>query len=88
MKFAAVIGSYDLPDFVRLGILSLRRVFEDIPILVSDDLSQHSERFARSPRNLASITSSATRTGRILLAIARQSCMGWPSPSAKRRNLL
>jgi hypothetical protein len=42
MTFAAVIGSYDLPDFVRLQILSLRHVFGDIPVLVSDDISPHS----------------------------------------------
>jgi hypothetical protein len=43
VKFAVVIGSFDMPDFIELQIRALRRVFgEQTPILVSDDLSQHS----------------------------------------------
>lgn len=42
MKFAATIGSYDMPDFVELNVRALRHVFGDIPILISDDISQRS----------------------------------------------
>lgn len=43
MKFCIVVGSYALPEFIRLQILSLRRIFgEHALILVSDDLSQQS----------------------------------------------
>ncbi len=42
MTFAIVIGSYDLPQFVELQLRSLPKIFPDSPILVSDDLSQHS----------------------------------------------
>jgi hypothetical protein len=43
MTFAVTIGSYNLPDFVRLNILALRKVFgEDVKILVSDDWSDRS----------------------------------------------
>ncbi len=43
MTFAATIGAYQLEQFVELNILALRRLFgPDLPILVSDDLSQRS----------------------------------------------
>lgn len=43
MKFCAVIGSFDMPQFVELQIRALRHVFgAGVPILVSDDISQHS----------------------------------------------
>lgn len=42
MKFAIVIGSYDLPQFVELQLRSLPKLFPGSPILVSDDLSQQS----------------------------------------------
>lgn len=42
MTFAACVGSYSLPHFISLQILSLRHVFGDIPILISDDKSSES----------------------------------------------
>jgi hypothetical protein len=43
LKFAVTIGSFGLPSFVDLNITLLRSVFgDDVPILVSDDLSQWS----------------------------------------------
>ncbi len=42
MTFAIVIGSYDMPNFVELQLRSLPKIFPGAPILVSDDLSQHS----------------------------------------------
>jgi hypothetical protein len=43
MTFAITLGSYNLPDFVRLNVLALRKVFgEDVKILVSDDWSEKS----------------------------------------------
>lgn len=42
MTFSIVIGSYDLPNFVELQLRSLPKMFPGAPILVSDDLSQHS----------------------------------------------
>jgi len=43
MRVACTIGSFDMPQFVELNIRSLRHVFgNDVPILVSDDISQHS----------------------------------------------
>ncbi len=42
MTIAATIGAYQLVDFVELNVLALRRVFGDIPILISDDWSDRS----------------------------------------------
>ena len=42
LNAAACIGSYGLPHFVELNILTLRETFGDIPILVSDDASSYS----------------------------------------------
>jgi hypothetical protein len=43
VKIAVAIGSYSMPAFIRLQILSLRKVFgEDVKILVSDDWSEKS----------------------------------------------
>lgn len=42
MTFAATVSSYQLVDFVELNVLALRRVFGDIPILISDDWSDKS----------------------------------------------
>ena len=42
MTIAIVIGAYRLTDFVHLNILQCRKVFGDVPILISDDRSQES----------------------------------------------
>lgn len=43
MKIAIAIGAYELVDFVELNCLCCRHVFgEDVPILVSDDISKTS----------------------------------------------
>lgn len=39
---AITLGSYALPDFVRLNILQCRRIWPGCPILVSDDQSPYS----------------------------------------------
>lgn len=42
MNLSIVIGAYRLTEFVHLNILQCREVFGDVPILVSDDLSESS----------------------------------------------
>lgn len=43
MRFCCTVGCYKMPEFAELQIRALRRVFgESVPILLSDDLSDHS----------------------------------------------
>jgi len=42
MRLAFTIGSYRLCDFIRLGILQIRKLCQDAPILISDDRSPES----------------------------------------------
>lgn len=42
MIYAICIGAYKLTQFVELCVLRCRRVFGDVPILISDDLSINS----------------------------------------------
>ena len=47
MNFAICIGAYRLKDFVELNILRCRRIFgADVPIIVSDNLSDASPAIA------------------------------------------
>lgn len=42
MRLAFTIGSYRLCDFVKLGILQIRKLCPDAPVLISDDRSPES----------------------------------------------
>lgn len=43
MTFSVSIGSFGMPSFVLCNIRQCRKVFGDVPILVSDDASEHSD---------------------------------------------
>lgn len=63
MKFAAVVGSAKLPQFVELNVRSLRKAIPDIDIIIDDDHSHASKSVEEiaTRNNCEFITSSVSR---------------------------
>jgi len=61
VNVAVCIGSYRMPDFLRLNLAQLKLIWPDAAILVSDDRSDKTEEIDSIAKEVAFVTSNARR---------------------------